>query len=245
MALRPEEFANQLIDRCASTNDLCRLLGESGYPHGSWVSARIQDQGRGRLGRQWQSLEGNLFFSMLVRPVRRELTSWIPLTAGLACAVALERVQAPAGIRLKWPNDLWLGGAKAGGLLCEGVSGLNGVFVVIGIGLNCTSAPENVGQPTASLGVSADVLRPVLIKELLSWLSLLEQQGSDPVRREYEKRALFSPGTHVSWSGRTGTVLGLGEAGQLRVKCQDDGTELLLLAEDVSVRPDRPKDQLS
>ena len=59
--------ANRVVERCVSTNDLARSLGEAGAPHGTWVSAKVQEAGRGRLGRKWESLEGNLFLSLIAR----------------------------------------------------------------------------------------------------------------------------------------------------------------------------------
>ncbi len=229
--------SGQLIEECESTNDLCRALGEKGAPEGSWVSARRQSRGRGRLGREWASAEGNLFFSLLARPLHRERASWIPIAAGVAAVRAVRRLGGPEGLRLKWPNDLWLGPAKAGGILCEGVSGPRGFFVVIGIGINCRSAPGGLGQAATSLGVDVDGLRPLLAEELRACLRELDSAGPAGIREAYEAQALFQPGTPVSWAGERGVALGLDASGGLRVRRDRDGVELTILAEDVSIRP--------
>src|SRR4051794_2063446 len=84
LPLHPEKFANCVLDRCSSTNDYARILGDRGYPHGTWVAVGIQEAGRGRLGRKWESLEGNLFLSLVVRLEPRALWSWVPLVSTMA-----------------------------------------------------------------------------------------------------------------------------------------------------------------
>jgi BirA family transcriptional regulator, biotin operon repressor / biotin---[acetyl-CoA-carboxylase] ligase len=66
------KFANQLIEECASTNDLARELAEAGFPHGTWVAAKEQGRGRGRLGREWVGERGNLFLSVVLRDLPRD-----------------------------------------------------------------------------------------------------------------------------------------------------------------------------
>ena len=230
--------ANEVLDSCHSTNDLCRSLGEEGHPSGTWISARTQTAGRGRLGRTWVSQEGNLFLSYLFRPTHRdERTSWVPLAAGVALLSAAEACGAGRGLALKWPNDLWRGEAKAGGILCEGVSGPQGFFIVVGIGANCSSEPAALGVPVASLGVEVDSLRPALIRELDHWLKVLDEEGSSRIREAFLSRSVLAPGVTVMWQGRTGQVTGLGSAGELQVLADDTGKVESLLAEDVSVRP--------
>src|SRR5689334_9561043 len=122
------EVANQVIDRCASTNDLARRLGELGYPHGTWISARAQDSGRGRLGRTWQGVEGNLFLSIVARVEPPRLWTWVPLATAVGIASALRARFTGLDLRIKWPNDLWIGRAKTGGILCEGIGSAQGTF---------------------------------------------------------------------------------------------------------------------
>jgi len=69
----------------------------------------------------------------------------LSLVAGVAAAEALETV-APGIVALKWPNDVWLNGKKAGGIIAEAVSDANqGLsFVLLGIGLNLNLALEQL-----------------------------------------------------------------------------------------------------
>lgn len=109
------------------------------------VAAHKQTAGRGRRGHKWESPEGNLYVSFVVRPDCEvgEL-GLIPLKAAVVVGRVLERL---AGLRLtlKWPNDLLFAGRKLGGLLCEtSLRGSEPGETIIGLGLNLTAAPALV-----------------------------------------------------------------------------------------------------
>lgn len=235
---------NQVIDRCESTNDLARRLGELGAPHGSWISARAQDAGRGRLGRSWLGFEGNLFLSIVARIQEPRLWTWVPLASAVGTARALRGREPALDLRIKWPNDLWVSGAKAGGILCEGVSGAGGAFIVVGIGLNCVGSPDrsSVDQDVTSLsealgrGLTADDVRLEVVAGVREALESLVVDGTDAMAREYARWPALEQGVEVSWGeGRRGHVIGLGSAGELKVRVPS-GAEESLYAEDVKVR---------
>jgi biotin-(acetyl-CoA carboxylase) ligase len=196
------------------------------------------------LGREWQSLEGNLFLSILVRPEKKALWTWIPMATAIAVIEALRdlfpELSAPSEAALvKWPNDLWIDRKKAGGILCEAVGGRGESFVVIGIGLNCVDAPQGLDQLTISLSekigrrITANEVRETIVSHVLSWMDLDAQRISSA----YEKLAAFRPGTRIQWAdgAQTGAVMGLGPVGELKVKISD-GELVSLYAEDVKVR---------
>ena len=232
------EFANHILDEVESTNDIARRLAEEGWPHGTWISARRQAKGRGRAGREWVSTDGNLFLSLVARlPMGAPLT-WVPLAAAVAVANVLFARYPSLPLKLKWPNDLWLetasGPAKLGGVLCESSGG----WIVIGIGLNCATAPSGLDQATESLSgalgrpVRADDLREELVAELRQRLvDLPGPGGPEALARTYGERAALAVGSRVRWNGGEGEVLGLGTAGELRVKTS--GGERRLFAEDI------------
>ncbi len=242
----------QIVDRCDSTNTLARSLADSGAPHGSWVSARIQDKGRGRHGRSWGSIEGNLFLSLVVRIENPALWTWIPLVTGIAVTRFLRREFPGLLVQLKWPNDLRVSRSKLGGILCEGVLGRDAPFVIAGLGLNCIRAPEIVEQATTSLShewnslhplgkeIRADDIRSGIAEEILFVYSELLQSGVTPLTREFEIYSELVPGTQIEWadvgSAEThhGEVLGLGVRGELRV--QENKTEKFLTSEEVKLK---------
>jgi BirA family biotin operon repressor/biotin-[acetyl-CoA-carboxylase] ligase len=141
-------------DELASTQDSVLAAAQAGEPGGLAVLARRQTAGRGTQGRGWTSPDGNLFLSVLLRPAgpARDLPRW-GLLAGVALADAAAATLPPgAGLRLKWPNDLLLDGAKCAGILAQGgVSPDGGIeWLVLGIGVNLAVAPPLPDRPTAS-----------------------------------------------------------------------------------------------
>jgi BirA family biotin operon repressor/biotin-[acetyl-CoA-carboxylase] ligase len=153
-----------------STNEEGRRRALAGDPGRLWIVAGKQRVGRGRRGRTWISPKGNLHASaLLIDPCTPALAPQLGFVAGVALAKAAEDVGA-IGARLKWPNDLLCGARKCAGLLVEGAA-LPGrrLACVVGVGVNCASAPEGVGYPTAVLAgrdgrrVSADELFARLI----------------------------------------------------------------------------------
>lgn len=132
---------NQVVDRCDSTHLLARELIHEGFSHGTWISCRIQDKGRGRLGRVWKSEEGNLFLSIILELENRALWSWVPLCVAVAVTDCLKKHHPELAVQIKWPNDLWVCGKKLGGILCESVSHQGQSYIIAGIGLNHSHAP--------------------------------------------------------------------------------------------------------
>ena len=237
-----------LLEDCESTNDLARKHGEGGAASGSWVSARLQTRGRGRAGNTWISQPGNLFLSVVLRPDpallagRSAELTWVPLLAACVCrsAVLALRPELEDSLRIKWPNDLWLGASKAGGILCEGVGGASGQFLIVGMGLNTSLSPELSERSTASLGVSADQLRETIPQLLVEGWERLQREGSAAIRTAYVGAAYFRIGDEVSWlergTGVRGAVLGLGPYGDLRVRVTEGQSagERSIFADEVS-----------
>lgn len=136
------------VDETGSTNADLLELARVDAPDGLWLCARRQTAGRGRMGRVWQEVEGNLYASVLTRLQQND-----PPPSGLAfvIAVALHRALSDyvgtGAIRLKWPNDVMAGDAKLTGILLE----RTGDMVVIGAGVNIVGAPNIAGRQTTCL----------------------------------------------------------------------------------------------
>jgi biotin-[acetyl-CoA-carboxylase] ligase BirA-like protein len=244
-----EKFAigyprNLVVDETESTNDYARRLGEEGAPHGSWISARFQTKGRGRLGREWQSAAGNLFLSIVLRPEPKFPMTWVPLAVALGVFRAAKELRGDFDLALKWPNDLVLrdrkiGPRKVGGILCEGVGSSSGSFVIAGIGVNCAIAPET-DQPTASLGVSADALRESMIAEVTG----VFRENLAFIQDEYFSASLLQEGDPIEWRDlhspekiESGTFFRYGDNGELVANV--GGKARKLYSEEIKLLPKR------
>src|SRR5208337_3238522 len=127
--------------------DVAARLAAAGAEHGTAVIAETQSAGRGRMGRRWHSPPGaNLYTTIILRPkIPIAEVARLSLVAGVAAAEALQTIAAGM-VALKWPNDVWLNGKKAGGMIAEAVSEANQALacVLLGIGLNLNLAAEEL-----------------------------------------------------------------------------------------------------
>ena len=138
------------LDSVGSTNDWLASQADTAAD-GTWVRADTQTGGRGRRGRAWASVPGNLFASVLVRPGRGETPSpLLSFVAAVALDAALRAAAPGAPLALKWPNDVLLDGVKVAGILLEGVAGAT----IVGFGVNLAGHPADTERPATSLAAA-------------------------------------------------------------------------------------------
>lgn len=187
------------FDVLDSTNEELRRQAEAGAAEGLAVLARRQTAGRGRRGRAWDSPEGNLFLSLLLRPkVSPAEAAKLSFLTAIALAEALE-LAAPhlAGrISCKWPNDVLVNGAKIAGILLESRTGADArlEWVVIGIGVNLAHHPADTPYPVTALSVHGATVEPELFAEWLLarlgyWHGRWQTEGFAPIRAAWLTRA--------------------------------------------------------
>ena len=159
------------FDSIGSTNDEARRRALAGDLGRLWIIAREQSEGRGRRGRGWTSPPGNLYVSALViDPSPTAIAAQIGFVAGVALRRALGDLGASDELRLKWPNDLVWRGAKLAGLLVEGVALSDSrLACIVGIGVNCASAPPGLAYPTDCL--ANDLGRAIDPEDLFAYLA--------------------------------------------------------------------------
>lgn len=150
-----------LIDLAAAGHDVDRL----------WLSAGEQIEGRGRRGRIWVSPHGNLHASLYLRnPASAKNIGFFPLV----CAVALHRAISAAldedqcDIKIKWPNDILVDGAKCCGMLMESDQNAGMINIIIGCGLNIAAHPEDTPYPAMHLNEKNPTLTP---QEMFQYLA--------------------------------------------------------------------------
>ncbi len=231
----PAGFRLLQLAEVASTNDVLRARALAGEPAGLVVIAEVQTAGRGRYGRSWSSPAGNLYASVLLRPDRRPAEiAQLSLVAGIALLEALAE-RAPAGCkpRLKWPNDLLIDGAKVAGVLLESDAGPGERgFVIIGTGVNITSAPADTPYPATCLieqGFAplapADLLAGYL-QRLVGWLDRWRIQGFAEIRRAWRRHGLGLGGAvrlRLEGEEVSGRFVDLSESGALLLELAGGG----------------------
>ena len=210
-----------------STNTDLLALARNGAEEDLWLRAERQTGGRGRQGRSWETLPGNLYASTLVQ--LREGDPPAP-TLALVAAVALHEAVTPGGasVQLKWPNDLLSGPAKLAGILLEREEDA----VVIGFGVNLAQAPTGLDRPATSLAALIgaapdpaaflDTLAETFAHTLAEWRS----EGLPPIRARW-LAAAHPPGTSLSTPAGEGQFDSLDETGALRLRLADGSVRVI------------------
>jgi BirA family biotin operon repressor/biotin-[acetyl-CoA-carboxylase] ligase len=231
------------FDEVGSTQRVAAELAEQGIAQGAVVIAERQSAGRGRMGRQWHSPPGvNLYATIILRP--KCAIAEVPrlsLVAGVAAAEAVE-MAAPGIVALKWPNDVWLNGRKAGGIIAEAVTnasrGLQCVLLGIGLNLNLTARdipPELQDRATSVLiATGYPCERAAIASSLLQKLGTrymeTERHGFAAVRPVWERYSALTgrPVIVVDGASRiAGTVTGIDTDGALLLESAEGPTRIL------------------
>ncbi len=193
-----------------STNAEALARARAGERGPLWISAERQSAGRGRRGSAWVSGSGNVAATLLLTdPSLPASASQLAFVAALAVhdAVAESAPQVGPLLKVKWPNDLLLGGAKLAGILIEGEA-VPSFAVCIGIGVNCASHPDDTPYPATDLATAGALVTPA---QLLAALSVAMQR-----RLSQWQRGDGFAGIRADWLKR---AAGLGE--DIRVRLPD------------------------
>lgn len=191
----PAGFELRSYDVLASTNDEAKRLAAEGAPEGTLVQATSQSMGHGRQGRRWESPAGNLYCSLILRPACSPgEAAHYAFIAALAIRDAIAPfLNADHELRLKWPNDLLVDGAKISGILLESVLRPGGgvEWLVIGLGVNIVSHPDIPDIRTTSVhaaggaGISPRHVLAAFCAAFAVWRARQSQFGFAPVRRAW------------------------------------------------------------
>jgi BirA family biotin operon repressor/biotin-[acetyl-CoA-carboxylase] ligase len=227
-----------------STNAEALRLKRQGEHGPLWITAEKQSAGRGRRGRRWISVPGNLHGSLLLTdPGPAEHWPQLSFVAALAVHDAVVEVapEIRPMLELKWPNDLLLSGAKFGGILIEGEGTEEEGAVAIGIGINCTSHPAEAAYPATDLAaggasVSAAALFAALSVKMPGRLAQWNRgNGFATIRADWLARAA-GVGENIRVGLADGELAGrfegLDDAGCL-VLIAPDGGKVIVAAGDV------------
>lgn len=208
-------------DRIDSTNLEARRLADEGEGGPLWLWADEQTRGRGRLGRRWVSESGNLYATFLFSIGQGpQAAAQVSFVTALAVHDMVSKLRPHLTPRIKWPNDVLIGGAKFCGVLPE-VVGNAPTRIAIGCGVNIAHAPEGTPYPVTALGADLaveDVLRALdraLRQRLAEWD---EGRGFAAIRAAWELRALGLGQAVAATAGTkqlAGTFKGLAADGAL------------------------------
>lgn len=232
-----------------STNTELKRLAREGAPEGTALIAQRQTGGRGRMGRSFQSEEGGVYLSLLLRPNCRA-EELMHLTCAVAVAMC-DAVEDTCGLRpgIKWTNDLVCGKRKLGGILTElGFDAQGNVsWCVLGVGINCTQSREDFLPELRDMAASLSMVTEKYVSPSLLAAKMLEKlremspallTGREHTMERYRDNCI-TLGKEISLlrsdTVRHGKAVGITESGALIVQFSDGHQEAVDSGE-VSVR---------
>lgn len=230
-------FSLHLFETVSSTNQILWDLLAQGADPGCVVIATQQTAGRGQWGRQWMSSPGGLYLSMAMLPKTAAqganapqlcATNSYQLTLATAWGIAKQLRSCGVPVEIKWPNDLVLMSRKLAGILTETkVQQRQITQAVIGVGMNWAN-------PVPETGINLEMwqanqhTRPIPCLEMListvligieSGIQCLFQEGVNILISRYLE-LLTNMGDRVNVNDTVGTIVGVTNTGELRVRME-------------------------
>lgn len=236
-------------DRVPSTNALA-LNELASFSHGDIILTDFQTNGKGRMGRSWQSSLGkSIAMSIILKP-SIENNQAVLLTQLTAAALA-KAIDSIIDCSIKWPNDMIVNHKKVAGILTE--SHFNGSSlegVVIGVGINTNLVFDEADYEVKSKATSLfnethhliDSNR--LIRSFIQWFDELytswEVTGDSApfISICKEKSILLNREITVRTkeSSRLAQVIDINPSGELIIRYNGEGTLERLHSLDFSIR---------
>ena len=248
--------AVKIWEEIDSTNNIAKSESDADTP--ALYIARTQTGGRGRLGRSFHSPADTGLYMTVAYTTTRRLSEAVRVTAAAAVAAASAiEVLTKITPSVKWVNDLYLNGAKVGGILTEAVTRPDGAHrMVVGLGINLTTAtfPEGLRAPATSLFSPGqnEAVTPALVGALAGeitrrLLDMTTPAGSadfpggmwgEACLCDYRRRLLYKGTRVVCTQGSRsfeGTLLGVDDDYSLLVETREG--ILTLSSGEITVRP--------
>ena len=183
-----------------STQNLAHELAKKQAPHGTVIIANEQTEARGRLERPYESRQGGIWMSVILRPPMApyQASQFTLFTSVILTEVLSEITKLP--IEIKWPNDLFVHDQKLSGILTEMSGELDSIeYLIIGIGINVNQEAnqfsDDVREKATSLLIETGEIwdRTTIVQRLLKTMEEqyehYVQQGFNSYKEKWSKRA--------------------------------------------------------
>ena len=164
-----------------------------------WVVASAQSKGKGRRGRVWQTQSGNLAASIYIKiPKETQNPEILSFVAAIAVANSVKQLvgEEATDLALKWPNDVLLNKAKLAGILLEAQIFPSGDrAIIVGMGINVSSAPQGLPYNTIALNHIDPAISETSVFKMLSdnWTVVFNQwdygRGREKILEQWREMA--------------------------------------------------------
>ncbi len=220
-----------------STNNIAKFLANEDAVEGTVIISEIQTKARGRSGQKWESPEGGVWMSIIIRPdIEPSKASLITLSTGVAIAKTIRKLGIDA--KIKWPNDVLIHGKKVSGVLTEANINTNKLdYVVVGVGIDSNIDISEFSEELKNGATSLDMELPekvdeneviaVFLKEFEDIYELYKAEKFESILNDWRHLA-DTIGKHVEITqtlGKTsyGYAVGINKNGSLIIE-KTDGT---------------------
>lgn len=211
------------------------LHGAEEISEGTLIVAERQSAGKGRLGREWFSPVGGIWFSVILYPqLSPSYISRITLMTAVAVVKSI-KICTQIKSQIKWPNDILINEKKVCGILTEMNAELDIInWVVVGIGINVNiehrEFPEDIQENTISLKetsgkeISRVKLAQTFLQEFEKYYEILKRREFSSILKEWKlyshtlgKKIRVDIGERII----TGEAVDINEEGSLILKKED------------------------
>ena len=245
--LKTEELANEILcfRKVFSTNSIAKFLANHSAEDGTVLISEIQTKARGRSGKKWESPEGGIWMSIILRPqVPPARIGLITLATGVAIAKTIRSYGLDA--RIKWPNDVLIHGDKISGVLTEINATFNEIdWVVVGIGIDSNMKledfPEDVRVGTTTLTeelpteIDENELIAIFLNEFEKVYKLYKDGEIESILKDWRELSdTIGKYVNITQTGgkiTQGYVVGINNEGSLILERQDGTLEKIISGE--------------
>lgn len=232
------EYKIVRYESVTSTNDIAK---KSDIQQAVFI-ANEQTAGKGSKGRSWQSDKNQgLYMSFLVRPtIEPAAIPSLTLMAAVVVCNAIEKVSDKTA-KIKWPNDVLIGGKKVSGILTESVFGAGGIErVVCGIGINTS---QSFSEELRDIAISLDIAKQqkeLLCDEIIDGFfksyEIYIEDGLSSFIDEFRQRSAISGNVSLITPNETikGRIVEFDDTGAIVI--ETDGKKERFIAGEISLR---------
>ena len=226
-----------VYESTSSTNDVAAEYAKNEANDGIVIFAEEQTTGRGRAGAKWHSSRADSILCSIVLTDSKCSAELLSLASAVAVAKAIGKTSDNEE-KIKWPNDIILGGKKVAGILLESKTYNGRCSYIVGIGINCHQKkdrfPAELQQTATSIDIESRsvVDRISLARRLLTsiehWLEVTEENGEEVIERWCELSTVLGHRVRLIFNGRefAGNCIGIDPERGLIVQLESGGVRM-------------------
>ncbi len=222
-----------------STNETAmKIVYQDKAVEGDVIVSEFQTAGKGNANNSWESEPGkNLTFSLILKPERIEPSKQFLLTVivSLALKQLVESILQNRVVKIKWPNDIYVGNKKIAGILIQNIIFGNSIkYSIIGIGLNVNQKRfvSNAPNPVSLIHFTKKKYDlNILLSNILDKISYFYENISnrdnyfismyENTLYKFNEQALYKAGNKIF----SGSIVGVSDFGRLQIKTERGNIE--------------------